>query len=350
MRLTQKPKLTIAIVTLLMGLIACQSVPESDTKSTEKKGMPGEGVRVRSAHSNWIEEHFQTAIVNLGLEELGYEIKEPKELDYPAIHLAVANNDLDYTPVHGETAHQKFFDNSGGEEKLQKVGILMSGMVQGYQIDKKTADKYNITSLEQFKNPEIVKLFDFDRDGKANLTGCNPGWGCELVIEHHIDTYGLRDTFEQDKGQYTALLADTITRYKQGKPVLLYAYNPHWISSVLVPDKDVVWLEVPFTSLPEYQGKLTEEDTLVEGKNLGFAKGRYRIIANKKFLEANPVAKRWFELVKIPVEDINTESLRIKDGEDSPEDIRRHAEEWVEKNQELWDSWQEEAKQAANSG
>ncbi|NEO98429.1 MAG: glycine betaine/L-proline ABC transporter substrate-binding protein ProX [Symploca sp. SIO2E9] len=348
MRQAQKTNLGRALATLLIGLIACQSVPESTTKSIEAQGLPGEGVKISSAHSNWIEEHFQTAIVNLGLEKLGYQIKEPKELDYPAIHLAVANGDLDYTPVHGDSAHEQFFQNSGGEEKLQKVGVLISSAVQGYQIDKKTADKYNITNLEQFKKPEIAKLFDFDRDGKANLTGCNPGWGCQLVIEHHIDAYGLRDTFEQDTGQYTALLADTMTRYQQGEPVLFYAYNPHWISSVLIPGKDVVWLEVPFTSVPEFQGKLTEKDTLIEGKNLGFAKSRYRIIANNKFLAANPVAKRWFELVQISVEDMNAESLRIKDGEDSPEDIRRHAEEWVEQNQQLWDRWLEEAKQAAS--
>ncbi|NET52627.1 MAG: proline/glycine betaine ABC transporter substrate-binding protein ProX, partial [Merismopedia sp. SIO2A8] len=101
-------------------------------------------------------------------------------------------------------------------------------------------------------------------------------------------------------------------------------------------------------SLPESQGKVTEKDVFVDGKNLGFPIGKYRIVANKKFLAANPVAKRWFELVKISIDDMNAESLRIKDGEDRPEDIRRHAEEWVEKNQELWDSWIEEAKQAAS--
>ncbi|NEQ63852.1 MAG: proline/glycine betaine ABC transporter substrate-binding protein ProX, partial [Moorea sp. SIO4A1] len=66
----------------------------------------------------------------------------------------------------------------------------------------------------------------------------------------------------------------------------------------------------------------------------------------KKFLAANPVAKRWFELVQIPAEDINVESLKIKEGESSSEDINRHAKEWVEKNQELFDSWIEEAKKA----
>ncbi|MFD2883893.1 hypothetical protein ACFS4T_19240 [Pseudomonas lini] len=23
------------------------------------------------------------------------------------------------------------------------------------------------------------------------MTGCNPGWGCELIIAHHMKAYGL---------------------------------------------------------------------------------------------------------------------------------------------------------------
>ncbi|MGB5592941.1 MAG: glycine betaine ABC transporter substrate-binding protein, partial [Crocosphaera sp.] len=149
---------------------------------------------------------------------------------------------------------------------------------------------------------------------------------------------------EHDRGQYTALLANSITRYKQGESVIFYAYNPHWIGAVLKPDQDVVWLEVPFTSLPEAMGDIKEDDTSVNGKNLGFPKTEQSIVANKKFLADNPLAKRWFELVKIPADDINKESLRIQEGENKPEDIRRHAQEWVANNQELFNSWIEKAK------
>ncbi|NET62472.1 MAG: proline/glycine betaine ABC transporter substrate-binding protein ProX, partial [Symploca sp. SIO2E6] len=87
-----------------------------------------------------------------------------------------------------------------------------------------------------------------------------------------------------------------------------------------------------------------EKETSVDGKNLGFPTDRQRIVVNKEFLAANPAAKRWFELVTIPAEDMNSESLRIKNGEDSAKDIRRHAEEWVEQNQELFDGWLEQAR------
>ncbi|NET55814.1 MAG: glycine betaine/L-proline ABC transporter substrate-binding protein ProX [Symploca sp. SIO2E6] len=338
------------ITTLLVGLIACQPIDQANTDLThEDKNFPGKGVRIRSAHSTWIEEKFQTEIVNLGLEELGYQVEPPQEIDYPPMYLAIANGDLDYTPTHGKRAHAQFFENSGGLEKLERVGVLIPNTIGGYQIDKKTADQYKITNLEQLKKPEIAKLFDSDGNGKANLIGCNPGWGCELIIEHHLDAYDLRDTVEHNKGEYIALMADTISRYEQGESVLYFVFDPHWLASVLKVEEDASWLEVPFTSLPKEQGKVTEKDTSVDGKNLGFAVADYQIVANKQFLAANPVAKRWFELVKIPLEDVSAESLRIKDGENKPEDIRRHAQEWVEKNQELFDSWVEEAKKVGDT-
>ena len=339
-----KFSLKVIPIIFITGLIACQSAPESSDSTNSAKSQ----VTLHTAHSSWIEEHFQTEIVKIGLEKLGYQVETPKEIEYPPIYISVANGDLDYSVIYYDPGHEAFFNNAGGKSKLEGVGLLTPDGIQGYQIDKKTADKYNITSIEQFQDPEIAKLFDSDGDGKANLVGCNAGWGCELVIDNHLEAYGLKDTVEHDRGQYTPLLANSITRYQQGESIIFYAYNPHWISAVLKPDQDVVWLEVPFTSLPEGLENVTEENTSVKGKNYGFPKTEQRIVANKKFLEANPIAKRWFELVQIPPEDINQESLRIQEGENKPEDIQRHAQEWVAQNQELFDSWLAEASNEIN--
>ncbi|MGD1806938.1 glycine betaine/L-proline ABC transporter substrate-binding protein ProX [Dapis sp. BLCC M126] len=324
------------LTSVLIIFTSCQQAPTSQT------------VTIRTANSTFVQELFQTYIVNIGLEKLGYNIEKPKQIEYPPIYISLANGDLDYSTVYYEPQHKQYFENSGGEEKLEKVGILTPDGIQRYEIDKKTADKFNITNIEQLKDPKIAKLFDSDGDGKANLVGCNPGWSCELVINHHIKAYGLEDTVEHNQGQYEILLADGMTRYKQGKSIIYYAYNPHWISTILKPGEDVVSLKVPFTSLPESMGNITEKDTSVDGKNLGFPILQQRIVANKKFLEANPIARKWFELVQIPIEDMNAESLRIKEGEDQEADILRHAQEWVKNNQEKYDSWLETAKQAAN--
>ncbi|NET25949.1 glycine betaine/L-proline ABC transporter substrate-binding protein ProX [Okeania sp. SIO1I7] len=321
---------------LLIIFTSCQKTP------------PGI-VTIRSANSTWIQELFQTEIVNIGLEKLGYKIEKTKEIEYPAIYISLANGDLDYSVVYYEPQHNEFFENAGGSEKLEKVGKLTPDEIQRYEIDKKTADKYNINNLQQLKDPEIAKLFDSDGDGKANLVGCNPGWSCELIINHHLKAYELEDTVEHNQGQYEILLADAITRYQEGKPIIYYAYEPHWISTVFKPNEDVVSLEVPFTSLPKSMGNMSEKDTSLDGKNFGFRIIQQRIVANKKFLKNNLVAKRWFELVQIPVADMSEESLRIKEGEDQPEDILRHAQEWIKNNQQIYDSWLEKARQETDS-
>jgi glycine betaine/proline transport system substrate-binding protein len=82
--------------------------------------------------------------------------------------------------------------------------------------------------------------------------------------------------------------------------------------------------------------------------NLGFSINTQHVVANPEFLEKNPAARRWFELLEIPIEDINAQNLKVHEGENSERDIRRHAEEWVKAHQDQWNAWIAEAKQAGS--
>lgn len=347
----KKLTLTLLTTSVLVGLGACNSASTTTTDSGESAAdasAPGVGVVVRPSNSDWIEEQFLTEVVNIGLERLGYEVEEIQQADYAALQVSVASGNLDYTTGFYEPNQNTFFDNAGGDEKLEKIGqIVLGGGVQGILVDKKTADEYEISSLEQLQDPDIAQLFDTDGDGKANLAGCQAGWKCSEIIDHQINAFGLKDTVQQDQGAYAALIADVLARQSQDEPVLYYAYSPHWLLSQLKPGEDATWLEVPSTELPDDFADVTESDTTVDGKNLGFPVSKQRIVASQTFIDENPVASRLFEVIEIPVDDVNLESAVIKDGEDSPEDIRRHAEEWVDNNPELFEGWLEEAQQAA---
>ncbi|MEB3343172.1 glycine betaine/L-proline ABC transporter substrate-binding protein ProX [Okeania sp.] len=327
----------VFMVTLLVVTV-WQLISQTNIKLIEDS-LPGKGIVVSPVSTVSTYGVFVAEIVNIGLEKLGYEIEEPKQLGIPAIHIAVSNGDLDFTAAHWEIAHEELFNSNGGEKKLERLGNLISNAIQGYQIDKKTAEKYNITNLSQLQDPEIARLFDSDDDGKANLIGCNAGWMCEKTIAHHLQAYELEDTVEQIRGNYSALLVDAITRYREGEPVLFFAWKPHWSSSTLKEGEDIEWLNVPFTSLLGTMEKFTEKETSFNGKNLGFPVDNIKILANKKFLETNPVAKSFLEQVEVPIEDVNIQQEKVQNGENKPEDIRRHAEEWVSNNQALFDSW-----------
>ncbi|MEM8603965.1 MAG: glycine betaine/L-proline ABC transporter substrate-binding protein ProX [Cyanobacteria bacterium P01_H01_bin.121] len=328
---------------IAIGLVSCQSSPDQAEQASPLQ--PGTGTSVQPAYAV-LEELFQTEVVNLGLEQLGYTVEPGKQLDYAAMYVDLANGGTDFIADYWKLLHNEFFLNSGGDKVLEPLGVVVSDALQGYRIDQATAEKHGITDIAQLKDPEVAKLFDSDGDGKANLTGCNPGWGCELVIEHHLKAYDLEATVQQDQGEYFALMANTITRYKQGDPILYYTWSPLWLNDVLVLGKDVDWLVVPFTSLPEKQGDVTTAQTTHDGKNLGFAIDEIMTLANRDFANQNPAATKFMTLVSIPIADVSAQNELMQQGQDTAADIRKHAEDWVTQNQTTFDGWIKQALEA----
>ena len=327
------------LATLATALFATASLcAHADT-------LPGQGVKVQPVKSSVAEELFQHIVVFKALRALGYEVLPYKEVDYPTAYMSIANGDATFIATHWNPLHADYYKNAGDDAKLFRKGIFSANAAQGYLIDKKTADAYKITNIGQLKDPELAKLFDSDGDGKADLTGCNPGWGCEAVIEHQLTAYGLRQTVTHQQGNYSALIADTVARYRVGKPVFYYTWTPYWVSNELKPGKDVVWLEVPFSSLPGEQKDL--DTRLPNGRNYGFTVNNQQIVAHKAFTDAHPDAAVLFETMQIPLADINAENHLMSQGESSPADIERHADQWIKAHQQTFDGWLAKARAAA---
>lgn len=307
---------------------------------------PGKGGEVTPLKSSIAEETFQTLLVSEALKELGFKVNPIREIEYAAAHVAIGNGDGTFLADHWLPMHEDFYLKAGGDKKLFRSEVYSGNALSGYLIDKKTADKYQITNVSQLKDPKIAKLFDNKGDGKADLTGCPPGWGCEQIIEHHLDAYNLRATVNHNQGSYSALIADTISRYNQGQPILYYTWVPYWVSAVLQPGKDVVWLEVPFSSLPG-EGKNTDT-SLPNGSNYGFRMNTQHIVANKKFVEDYPFTQVLFNAMQVSAADISAQNKFMRDGQASERDIQRHTEQWIKANRALFDSWLKLARDAAN--
>lgn len=300
--------------------------------STSAQDLPGQGVSVNPIKGSPANAWFQHMVVQLGLEALGYDIDETSEADFPAVHLAVASGDADYTINHWKPLHNDFFDRSGGDDLMVREHAVITGAGQGFFIDKATAEAQGISDIGQLSDPAIAALFDSDGDGLANLSGCNPGWGCEIAIEDHLDNFDLRGAIEHDQGSYFAIMADTITRYNEGGPILYYTWTPNWISDVLVPGEDVMQIGVPSD----------------DGFDAGFAINDVYAVVNREFADENPAAAKFLEIVEIPLSAVNAAQVRLRDGEDTLEDFRRQAEDWVAANQDQFDAWVAQAIAAAN--
>jgi len=304
------------------------------------------------ARATWDTGWFQAEIFKTLLENLGYEVHGPQTMDNEEFYLSAARGEIDLWANGWFPSHKPFLGDDRVQGKLEAVGFeVIAGALQGYLVDKKTADALGITSLGDLKNPRIAKAFDRDGNGKADLIGCNVGWGCERVVEHHLDAYDLRATVEHIQGNYSPLMDDTVARFKQGGSILFYSWTPNWTVGTLVPGKDVVWLQVPFASLPKEKEDL-KDLTVIKGVPgcvadpcaMGFPPNDIRVVANKLFLAHYPDIRRLLELVEIPLEDISRQNAKMLDGEDAIEDILRHAEEWIERHRNKVGLWLEEAK------
>ncbi len=318
------------------------------------QNMPGKGVTVQPARATWNTGFFQEALVSKGLEEMGYTVKKPKDLANPIFYKSVVLGDIDFWcngwfPMHDAQLPKNF------DEKAEKVGyVVKAGGLQGYLVSKKYADQFGITSLDDFKRDEVKKAFDKNRDGKADLTACPPGWGCEGVIAHHMEAYNLSDHINPVKAAYEAGMASALAEFKNGEPIFFYTWSPNWTIFKLKPGRDVVWINVPEILPTEAQKSAVDRMTVtgVEGAvadpvKLGFVVSDIRIVANKKFMADNPAARKFLELFRLPLMDINEQNTRMNDGEKSQKDIERHADEWIAKNKAQWDSWLDEARKAA---
>lgn len=314
---------------------------------------PGEGTTVKMARATWDTGWWQAEVYSQLLEQLGYDVAPVTTLDNPPFYQSVAQGDMDLWVNGWFPLHNTYEDTfSQGAEKVGHVAE--GGALQGYLIDKKTADEHGIKYLTDMKKPEIAKLFDTDGNGRANMVACPPGWGCEELIAFQMDAYGLRDHVDLIKAGYSASMADALSRYNNGEPIFFYTWTPNWTVGLLKPGQDVVWLQVEETLLPEDQADLKDAATVpgVEGCasdpcNMGMPANDIRPVANSEFLNDNPAARALLEAVQIPVQDIFAQNAKMNEGEDDPEDLERHAAEWIEKNRDKVDGWLESARKAA---
>lgn len=325
------------------GLLAAALAASLSVQANDK---PGEGVTVIPVKSSIAEETFQTLLVSRALTDLGFNLEKIRELAYPQAHIAIADGDSTFMANHWSPMHTDFYNNAGGDDRLFRSNVYSGGALSGYVIDKKTADEFQITNIAQLKDPEIAKLFDTSGNGKADLIGCPSGWACEQVIEHHLDAYGLRDTVDHNQGQHSALMDDAIARFNMGEPVLYYSWVPDWVSAVMKPGKDVLWIEVPFSSLPGEVGN--EINTkLPDGTDYGFQVNSQHIVANKTFTDNNPAAKALFQAMNLSGEKISAQNLAMHNGQDTDEDVARHTDQWIETNQDIYNGWLKTARAAA---
>ena len=137
-----------ALMSLGLGLTTAQA--QAQTAATD---LPGKGVSVQPIQGTVDEEMFQTLLVSRALEKLGYQVQATKSLENGTQHVAVAQGDATFTATHWMPLHRAFYENNGGDKAFYRAGTYSRNAVQGYLIDKATAEKYQITASCSSRTP-----------------------------------------------------------------------------------------------------------------------------------------------------------------------------------------------------
>ncbi|RUT32453.1 proline/glycine betaine ABC transporter substrate-binding protein ProX [Arsenicitalea aurantiaca] len=308
---------------------------------------------VTPARGTWDSGWFNTEIYIAAIEALGHTVNEPVTLDDAVRYQALSQRDADFSVMEW---FPLFNERFSAFDELEQVGyVIRGGAREGYLIDKATADAHGIDNIADLADPEISALFDRSGNGIADMVACPPGWDCGVVIDHHMSEFGLEGSIDLISAAYDAAMADVIAAKQAGESVLFYTWTPNWVLGELVPGEDVVWLEVPHSTLPEAQSALIGQ-TAISGVvgcasdpcELGFPANDIRPVAHSDFLDENPDIRRLFEVMELSLDPVAEQNVRMRAGEDTPADITRHAREWIEANQAQFDAWIAEARAAVD--
>ena len=334
--------------------------------------LPGTGVTVTMARADWSTGYFQAAVYRQLMQELGYEVTDPADLELgPSLaYLSMAQGDFDFWVNSWYPGHLSWYtaelpDGTEVGDHVEVVGEeMMAGGLQGFLITKSFADEFGITHLDQLNDdPEILAVFDendpIPGDGKAQIYGCQESWTCDNIILNQIAFSGW-DNIEETIAGYDAMMAEAVAKANAGEPMVVYTWTPSAYITNLIPGENVYWLaieEVLDDSNPANQDGGEGHSQLpgraaigaeqcpaaaddAEGQcQLGWIAADIQVTANSEWLAANPAAAALLEQVTLPVIDVSLANVEQEGGRDTNEDITQLAAEWIERNRDLVDTW-----------
>ncbi len=314
--------------------------------------LPGKGRTIRFAQSDSLGANYVTAqIVSAAFKDLGYDVKL-STISTTLFFQAAAQGDLDIATDINFPQREPGFRKVEQQAMVVGGGLIQGGGVNGYLIDKKSADRYHITSLEQMKDPAVAKLFG--KDGKADLINCDPGWSCGDVVDFQLDKFELKNTINSIRGKYEALMVETVARVKRGEPAFFYAWSPSWVTNTLIPGKDVVWLPTPFDALPA--SVPNKGSALVGGVTgcagdanpcrMAMASWNWNAVANRNFIAENPAVKALIEQIQFPLQTWAGWERSISEQGGSDSRIKAMAREWLAANKATLGQWVSAARAA----
>jgi glycine betaine/proline transport system substrate-binding protein len=298
--------------------------------------------KARLGDFDWSSANIHTAISSFILEK-GYDCKvEVTKGSTTPIMAAHYDGQLD---VITEVWYDNIIANYEPHEAagtIKNIGVNTPDSQQAFYVDKTTADKYNLKSVEDMKDPKIAALFKDPEDpSKGRMTSCISGWTCYTVNLVKQKEYGLDKFYTNfDPGSGGALDAAIAGAFAKNKPIFTY----YWAPTGLMGKVDLVRLKEPkFDSDCWNNMSAVVEDIKANGPD-AYKKScacEYRDMALTKsvltkWAAAHPAETKFLSQYSIPTATVNKMLAFYEDESDG--DMELTAKEYF-KTESAWTSW-----------
>ena len=358
-----------------------EAMVEEEPMEEEMSMTPGEGVSVTMGQANWSTGYFQAQLYRQLLEELGYTVSDPAELELGPnnAYIAMAEGQMDFWanswyPGHLAWLAGELPDGSLVGDHLSIVGEeMIAGGLQGFLVTKSFADEYGVYTMDQLNsNAEALAAFDatdpVPGNGIADIFGCPESWTCDNIITNQI-LFSEWDNINQTIAGYDAMFAQAVDSANEGVPMVAYTWTPSAYITQLRPGDNVYWMgvdEILDDSNPSgTEGGEAHSQRGDDGTGgyaaigpdqcpsaadnadglcpIGWIAADILVTANNDFLAANPAAAALLEAVKLSVIEVSLANVEQGEGAD-PGDL---ATDWIANNRDTVDAWLDAARAAA---
>jgi glycine betaine/proline transport system substrate-binding protein len=225
---------------------------------------------------------------------------------------------------------------------IMNIGVNTPDSQQAFYVDKTTADKYNLKSVEDMKDPKIAALFKDPEDpSKGRMTSCISGWTCYTVNLVKQKEYGLDKFYTNfDPGSGGALDAAIAGAFAKKKPIFTY----YWAPTGLMGKVDLVRLKEPKFSKKCWDDmSAVVEDIKANGPDAykPSCACEYRDMALTKsvlteWAKAHPKETKFLKKYSIPTATVNKMLAFYEDESDG--DMELTAKEFL-KTESMWKKW-----------
>ncbi|MEM7323343.1 MAG: glycine betaine ABC transporter substrate-binding protein [Actinomycetota bacterium] len=377
----RKPHFLLALLAAFALLAAaCGSDGGDDSAEAGSEGSeeaaadnltPGEGKTVNMGRANWSSGYVQAQILHDLMEELGYDVSSPDNLEFaPDLgYQTMAEGDMDFWANSWYPGHLSWWEGERtdgsivGDHLVRLEGSLMpGGGLQGMLITKSWAEAEGITTLGQINDDEALwSQLDSDGNGKGEFYGCPEDWTCDDIMASQIEFAGW-ENLEQTQAGYDAMFAEFLDLAKAGEPAIIYTWTPTSYLAEAIPGELTMWLSVENADVIDDSNPLGKEggeeyaqrrdgqigysdlgaDTCLQGPDgcqVGWLAADIEITANKDWLADNPAAEALFNEFKPALIDLAIAGVALTNSDGAQADVERIAAEWITNNRELADGW-----------